>query len=78
MIKNKEYILGFLGLATLLLSNVQDFYGFMDRDLGEKGGSRGPIEDDTLEIYFKDVSFKYPKTDQYISIYHRKKCCLFL
>ena len=115
-IKNKEYILGFIGLATLLISNgltygilvykgingmniadfsmyiaaitslsvlmksfadnisyildesqyVKDFYGFMDWNLGEKGGSRRPIEGDTLEIEFKNVSFKYPNTDKYI------------
>ncbi len=116
MIKNKEYILGFIGLVSLLVSNlltygiliyrglngmsiadfsmyiaaitnlsilmktladnisfilnegqyVQDFYEFMDRDLGEHGGVRGPIQNDTLEIEFKDVSFKYPNTDKYI------------
>lgn len=115
-IKNKEYALGFLGLATLLLSNVltygiiinkavngmpisdfsmylvaitslslllktlaenlsfivnegqyvHDFYEFMDKDLGEKGGNSSAIKGDTLEIEFKDVSFKYPGTDKYI------------
>lgn len=116
MIKSKEYILGFIGLVTLLVSNlltygiliyrglngmsiadfsmyiaaitnlsilmktlaenisfilnegqyVQDFYEFMDKDLGEQGGTRDPIQDDTLEIEFKNVSFKYPTTDKYI------------
>ena len=116
MIKNKEYILGFMGVVTLLISNlltygiliyrgfngmsiadfsmyiaaitnlsilmktlaenisfilnegqyVQDFYEFMDKDLGEQGGTRGPIQEDTLEIEFNDVSFKYQNTDQYI------------
>lgn len=116
LIKNKEYLLGFLGLATLLISNgltygiliykgingmsiadfsmyiaaitnlslimktfadnvsyiltegeyVQDFFEFIDRDLGEKGGTRGPIEGDTLDIEFKNVSFKYPNTEKYI------------
>ncbi|WIV13745.1 ABC transporter ATP-binding protein [Proteiniborus sp. MB09-C3] len=116
MIANKEYALGFLGLITLLLSDlatygiliyktingmsiadfsmylaaivslslllktlienisftinegqyVHDFYEFMDKDLGEEGGARGAIKDDTLEIEFKNVSFKYPNTDRYI------------
>lgn len=115
-IKNKEYALGFLGLATLLLSNlitygiiinktvngmsisdfsmyliaivslslllktladnlsfivneghyVHDFYEFMDKDLGEKGGNKSALKGDTLEIEFKNVSFKYPGTDKYV------------
>lgn len=116
MIKNKEYRLGFLGLLTLLVSEiltygiliyrtasgmsianfsmylvaitslsqllttfiedlstirneghyVYDFFEFMDQDLGEKGGDLSRITNDTLAIEFKDVSFKYPRTDQYI------------
>lgn len=116
IVRNKEYVLGFLGLGSLLLSNsltygvliykafngmsiadfsmyiaaitnlsllmktlaenisfiinegeyVRNFYEFLDSDLGEKGGIRGPIEDNTLEIEFKNVSFKYPKTEKYI------------
>jgi len=115
-IYNKEYLLGFTGLLTLLLSDsltygiliykvvkgmpiadfsmylssvlslslamknlsekaaeliqegqyVWDFYCFMDSDLGEKGGERKAIKDDTLEIVFDNVSFKYPGTDKYI------------
>lgn len=115
-IYNKEYLLGFAGLLTLLISDaltygiliykvvegmpiadfsmylssvlslslamrnlsekaailiqegqyVWDFYCFIDSDLGEKGGERKAIEDDTLEIVFDNVSFKYPGTDQYI------------
>ncbi len=115
-IKNKEYALGFLGLLTLLISDVltygvliyktvngmsiadfsmyltaivslslmlkalvqdmttiyvegqyvHDFYEFMETDFGEKGGSKKAILDDTLEIEFKNVSFKYPKTEKYI------------
>lgn len=115
-IKNKEYALGFVGLLTLLISNVltygiivyktvkgmsiadfsmyivaisnlslllktfaddislvknegqyvNDFFKFMDMDLGEKGGSKSRIKGDTLEIEFKNVSFKYPNTDKYI------------
>ena len=116
LIKDREYKLGFLGLLTLLLSEIltygvliyrtvggmtianfsmylvaiislsqlsktlvedlsfikneghyaHDFFEFMDRDHGEKGGSLPKIKDDTLEIEFRDVSFKYPNTDKYI------------
>lgn len=45
---------------------VNDFYDFMDADYGEKGGNVKAITGDTLEIEFKNVSFKYPKTDRYI------------
>lgn len=45
---------------------VHDFYVFMDKDFGEKGGERKAIKEDTLEIEFKNVSFKYPNTDKYI------------
>lgn len=115
-IRNKEYLLGFLGLGTLLISSsltygiliymafngmtiadfsmylaaitnlsllmksfadnisfiisegryVMDFYEFLDRNLGGSGGHRDPIENDTLDIEFRNVSFKYPKTDKYI------------
>lgn len=45
---------------------VHDFFKFLDTDLGEVGGEKKAIEKDTLEIEFKNVSFKYPKTDNYI------------
>lgn len=45
---------------------VWDFYCFMDSDLGENGGEKKAIENDTLEIVFDNVSFKYPGTDKYI------------
>ena len=45
---------------------VHDFFEFMDKDLGEKGGNKSRINEDPLEIEFKDVSFKYPKTEKYI------------
>lgn len=45
---------------------VYDFYNFLNRDLGEKGGENEAIKDGTLEIEFDNVSFKYPNTDQYI------------
>lgn len=115
-LRNKEFIIGFLGLFTLLISNgilygtliwkvvngmdiayfsmylslilqlslllntlgedfsfiyretayVHDLFLFLDKDLGEEGGDEKAIKDDTLEIEFQNVSFKYPKTDNYI------------
>lgn len=115
-IANREFALGFIGLFTLLLSDVatygilirdtlqgmsiadfsmyltavvslgallstfisqvttlvneghyaHDFYAFMDKDLGEKGGSHPAVQGDTLEVEFRDVSFKYPRTDRYV------------
>lgn len=38
----------------------------MSKDLGEKGGERRAIANDTLEVEFKNVSFKYPNTEKYI------------
>jgi ATP-binding cassette subfamily B protein/ATP-binding cassette subfamily C protein len=55
--------LSFIHRETLY---VHDFFEFMDTDLGEIGGERKAIENSTLEIEFKNVSFKYPKTDNYI------------
>lgn len=43
---------------------VHDFYMFIDSDLGDKGGARRAIENDTLEIEFRDASFRYPGTDR--------------
>ena len=115
-IKSKEYALGFLGLASLLISDastygiiiyksangmpiadfsmylvaivslslllktlttdisfilnegqyVHDFYEFLDKDLGIKGGDKVAIKGEPLEIQFKDVSFKYPNSDKYV------------
>ncbi|MDF2541473.1 MAG: transporter related [Herbinix sp.] len=115
-IKNREYLIGFLGLLTLGISDlltygvliyktvhgmsiadfsmylaatislsallktfiddisfirnegqyVYDFYTFMDTDFGEKGGDLEAIKDDTLEIEFCNVSFRYPRTENYI------------
>lgn len=44
---------------------VYDFYNFIGKDLGEKGGDVKACHD-TLEIVFDNVSFKYPKTDLYV------------
>lgn len=115
-LRNKEFVIGFLGLFTLLISNgilygtliwkvvngmniadfsmylslilqlslllntlgedfsfiyretayVHDLFLFLHKDLGEEGGDERAIKDDTLEIQFQNVSFKYPKTDNYI------------
>lgn len=45
---------------------VHEMYRFLDLDMGEKGGSRQAIENDTLEIVFDDVSFRYPGSETYI------------
>ncbi|QSX04746.1 ABC transporter ATP-binding protein [Sedimentibacter sp. zth1] len=45
---------------------ANDFHMFMDGDLGEKGGDVKAMVNETLEIEFRNVSFKYPKTDIYI------------
>ncbi len=116
LIEKKEYLLGFVGLAALFISDITTYYilvnkamnglsiadfsmylgaiatlslllktvaenfGFilneteyvyeffqlMDADIGEKGGTLPAITNETLEIEFKDVSFKYPGTDNYI------------
>ena len=116
LIANKEFILGFLSLLTLLISDgllygilvwnvvhgmsiadfsmyltlilqltfllnllgedlsfiyrelayVYDLFVFFDKNLGDKGGNEKAIKDDTLEIEFRNVSFKYPRTDKYI------------
>lgn len=116
LIANKEFVLGFFGLLSILVSDcllygilalkvvngmsiadfsmylaliqqlafslnmlgedlsfiyreaayVYDLFVFLDKDLGDKGGSEKAIKDDTLEIEFRNVSFKYPRTDKYI------------
>lgn len=45
---------------------VYDMFRFLDEDLGEHGGTHPAISGDTLEIEFKNVSFKYPRTEKYI------------
>ncbi|HNX13995.1 MAG TPA: ABC transporter ATP-binding protein [Oscillospiraceae bacterium] len=64
------------GLLKTLIDNVtfvinegqyaHDLFVFLDKDLGEKGGDLPAVKNDALEIEFRDVSFKYPKTDRYI------------
>lgn len=45
---------------------VYDFFRMLDEDMGERGGTRPAIAGDTLEIEFKNVSFRYPRTEKYI------------
>lgn len=45
---------------------VYDYFNFIEKDMGEKGGSREAITEDTLEVEFDNVSFCYPGTDKYI------------
>ncbi len=56
------------GYVTFILEEymyVKDFYMFMDKDFGEKGGEAPAVpKGETLEIEFKDISFKYPNTDK--------------
>jgi len=116
MFQNREFFLGFLGLATLLVSNaltygiliykvisgmgiddfsmyiamvtsasillktvadnltqiinegqyVHDFYELVDENKKPAGGERPKIENDTLEIELRNVSFKYPRTEKWI------------
>ncbi len=53
-----------LAFTAKEMQYVTDYFAFLKRDLGEKGGSLPAICSDTLEIEFRDVSFTYPKTDR--------------
>ncbi|HWQ59251.1 MAG TPA: ABC transporter ATP-binding protein [Clostridia bacterium] len=116
VIARREYLWGFLGLATLFISDaatygllvrdaargmsIADFsmylaataslslflknlskevttilnegeyahelFLFLDEDLYGVQGARGPVEGDTLEVEFRDVSFKYPRSEKYV------------
>lgn len=45
---------------------INDYFKFMEDMSLDSGGSLSRIMDDTLEIEFKNVSFKYPNTDNWI------------
>lgn len=73
------YLLAALALTTLLKVLVEDiifliskgqylndYFVFMDTDFNEKSQGISNIESETLEIEFKNVSFKYPKTEKWI------------
>ena len=116
IIAKREYLLGFAGLATLLISDaatygllvrdtargmsiadfsmylaaaaalslymknltkevttilnegeyVNELFAFLDENLQVVQGERGPIEGDTLELEFRDVSFQYPRSETYV------------
>src|SRR5690554_6290510 len=74
------YLLASIALSTLLKmvsedisfvigegQYINDYYNFIETEFNAptKGDSKVG-EDDTLEIEFKNVSFKYPKTDKWI------------
>lgn len=42
---------------------VEDFYRFIDADLGTKGGDKEALTE-TLEIEFRNVTFRYPGTEK--------------
>lgn len=44
---------------------VEDFYRFIDADLGTKGGDKEALQE-TLEIEFCNVTFRYPGTEKNI------------
>ena len=48
------------------LRYVNDFFRFIDSPLVTNEGTLPPSSDDTLEVEFRNVTFKYPKTDKYI------------
>lgn len=73
------YLLASLALTTILkeIGNdltyiigegqyMNDYYHFMDTEFNEIGEGLKQTLEDTLEVEFKNVSFKYPKTDKYI------------
>ncbi len=117
LIASREYALGFIGLATLALSDaatygllaysvtkgmsiadfsmyiaaalslssalkmlsekitlvlnegeyVHELFTFLDDPMTTSGGTHAPVSgDETLEIEFRDVSFKYPNSEKYI------------
>ncbi len=116
LIAKREYLLGFIGLATLVLSDaatyglivrevvegmsiadfsmylaaaaalslnlknltkevttmlnegdyVHELFSFLDTDFVGAQGTRGPVGGDTLEVEFRDVSFKYPRSEKYV------------
>jgi ATP-binding cassette subfamily B protein/ATP-binding cassette subfamily C protein len=45
---------------------VSDYYAYMEKEDPLNDNGLKAIKDDTLEIEFKNVSFKYPKTEKYI------------
>ncbi len=45
---------------------VDDYFRFIETDLNPASGDMPAVKDGTLRVQFKNVSFKYPGTEQYI------------
>lgn len=45
---------------------VSDYFVFLEKNMNENSGTKKAIEKVTLDIEFKNVSFKYPGSDKYI------------
>ena len=45
---------------------VSDYFIYLEKNFNQDKGTLNAIENDTLEIEFKNVSFKYPNTEKYI------------
>jgi len=73
------YLLASIALSTLLKSvgedisyiigegqYINDYYNFMDHEYNEPTLGLPKVDNDILEIEFKNVSFKYPNTDKWI------------
>lgn len=59
-------IIGDLTVMRNEMRYVKDFFRFIDTPLVTNDGTLPPPEDETLEVEFQNVSFKYPKTEKYI------------
>ena len=53
-----------LGFVVSEGQYVYEMYRFLEEDMGEKGGSHPAVEQETLEIVFEDVAFRYPGSDK--------------
>jgi ATP-binding cassette subfamily B protein/ATP-binding cassette subfamily C protein len=73
------YLVAVVALSTLLKSTsedfsfvigegqyVSDYFNFINKEFNEPSPGLKKVENDTLEIEFKNVSFKYPGTDKWI------------
>lgn len=73
------YLLASISLSTILKTASSDFtyilgeglycydyFNFMAKEYNEPSSGIKKIENDTLEIEFRNVSFKYPNTDKWI------------
>lgn len=73
------YLVATISLSTILKTTSEDFsfiigeglychdyFKFIEKDYNEASSGLSKIENDTLEIEFKNVSFKYPNTEKWI------------